>query len=485
MMKANDIVILNANEMAESTQGRWLGNISNLEVCAITNGILNSHISGGLFIIRNPENWGEGIPNTIDKIPQIIARGIAAIVIEESDFRVAEKYQQNVPFLLVKNTRIALFDIAKASSKKSQHIKKVQITGTEGKTSFKYFLSSLSSKQAKVFFQESSANMQVPILLSLANIKVSTEISVIEISCPAQGLGKNRSQLITPDIAIITNVNPSHLNSHGGLSNLIANKAESVLGLKKNGYCLVNHDTKNFDLLINEIKKLRDDIQIKTYGNSIESDSYVISSNFTRLGWDVDASILGQHVRYRINQVQEHSPAASVGILMVIALLGLSVQVAAKDFKTVANSYKSSGSINELFINEKDKFIFYDQHFSVTEVAMQSALNDIKRINVKGKKIAVISGEYNSDQFTKEVHLRIGQYLNDSDIDILYTVGDYIGISTAILHDKTIHKGHFDNIQECTEAVLPIIGSGDLLFIKGMTKLNFEYLARTIYKQFS
>lgn len=480
MMSETQEILLNVAEISDVTEGSWVGDTSKLQINSVTNGILNCYGTGDLFIVRNPEHWGEQVPNTLTRIPKVIQKGVSAIVVEEQDKGFIEKYSQFVPFLIVKNTRVALFEIAKASSKKARSIKKVQITGTEGKTSFKYFLSFLVGRQKNIFYQESSANMQVPILLSLANIKKNTEVSVIEISCPAKGLGENRSQLISPDIAVITNVNPSHLNSHGGLNELIENKAASVLGVKSGGFCVVNAETDNFDRLVKQIKAFRPDIQVKTYGNVEGSDSCVIKAVFTNLGWDITASILGQEVAYRVNHVQEHVPNASIGILMVVSLLGLDVVKAAKDIEQVSSTYKSSGLIKQMPISEKGSFIFYDQHFSMTEVALRSAISDIKNIKVTGKKIAVISGEYNSDKFTEEVHLRIGSYLNNSDIDCLYTVGEHIDISTDRLKNKSIHKGHFSNIEVCSEHVLSAISPGDLVFIKGMTKLNFEYLSKII-----
>jgi len=484
MMNEAQKILLSIEEIAGATEGSWVGNTSKLQINSITNGILNCYGAGDLFIVRNSEHWGEQVPNTLTRIPKVIKRGVAAIIVEEQDREFIEAYSQFVPFLIVKNTRVALFEIAKASSKKSRPIKKVQITGTEGKTSFKYFLSFVAGRQKNVFYQESSANMQVPILLSLANIKENTKISIIEISCPAKGLGENRSQLISPDIAVITNVNPSHLNSHGGLNELIENKAASVLGVKEAGFCVVNAETDNFDQLVKKIKAFRPDVQVRTYGNIDSSDSYIIKAVFTNLGWDITASILGQTISYRVNHVQEHVPNASLGILMVASLLGLNVVKAAKDIELVRTTYKSSGLIKKMALNEEGSFIFYDQHFSMTEVALRSALEDIKNIKVAGKKIAVISGEYNSDKFTEEVHLRIGSYINNSDIDCLYTVGDHIDISTSILKNKSIHKGHFSDIEECSKHVLNAISLGDLVFIKGMTKLNFEYLSNIINKNY-
>ncbi len=479
-----DKILLTPTEVAEVTNGVWVGDISHLQIMSITNGILNNHLTHSLWIVRNPEHWGEKVPNTLKNIPRMIAKGSSCIIVQAKDRKHIEQYI-NIPFLLVSNTRKALFSLAAASSKKSQAIKKVQITGTEGKTSFKYLLSSLAGKQVNTFFQKSSANMQVPILLSLANIKSETELTVIEISCPAKDLGRKRSELISPDIAIITNVNPSHLNSHGGLEELISDKAESVIGLKKQGICLINRDSDNFEALISKVQQFRNDIKIKSYGVHRDADSYVIESEFKDLGWNVTASINGKEISYRVNKVQEHVPGASVGVLSVIDLLGLDITVAAKDFSELDEWFESSGKINEINMGKGNKFLFYDQHFSITEAALKSSLNDINRIQVNGKKIAVISGEYNCAEFTEEVHLRIGDYINNSDIDCLYTVGEHINISLGKLKKQSIHKGHFESIQSCTEKVLSTIAPNDLLLIKGMTKLNFNYLADTIYRKYN
>ncbi len=479
----NNSIILTVNELSKVTNGKWIGDTSSLEINAITNGILHNNILNAMWITRNPENWGKEVPNTVINIKNMIQKAASCILIEER-FQDQIQLYNDIPFLVVKDTRKALYHIANASSKKSEYLKKVQITGTEGKTSFKYALSFLTSKQINTFSQESSANMQVPILISLSNIKKSTQLSIIEISCPAKDLGKNRSNIVHPDIAVITNVNPSHLNSHGSLDNLISNKAESVIGIKENGYCIVNADTENFDTLIKKIKSFRNDINIVTYGINNFSNAKVIQAKFHNLGWDIEANINGKHLIYRVNRVQEHIPTTSVGVLLCVDLLGLDINKASKDLMRLDKWFESSGSIYKKQINN-GSFLFYDQHFSVTEIAMKSALNDLNRIKVYGKKIVVISGEYNSDIYTEEIHKRIGEYLNNTEIDYLYTVGEHINISINTLKNKFIHKQHFDNIESCSATICKEIKENDLLFIKGMTKLNFKYLSDFIHKKYN
>jgi len=474
-------IILTVNEIEEITGGYWIGKSADIEISGFV--ISQKDIKkNNMMIATLPQYWGKNIGNSHNNFSKKIQLGVSSFMLEKA-FVDSHDMLPDAPVLVVKNTRNALQNIAIASREKSQAVR-IQVTGTEGKTGFKYALNYLIEQQAQCYARETSANLTTPILLSLTSLKESTEFTIIEVSCPQPNRCSDRSKIIRPSLAVITNLNISHMNTHGSMQHLIDHKAESLEGLIEAGHCLINEDTALYSEFIDTVNKFKKVNFIKYSAVNENADGFLIEKVFQDLGWNVKAKIANKEYSYRINKVQEHWPLTSVGLLLAISVLGLDVKSSAKDFEGFVASWDSMGSINKHSIGNDKNFIFYDQHFSITEAALKSALNDVSRIEVGGKKVAVISGEHNSDEFSTETHERIAAHIDRSDIDILYTVGEYSELIVNSLKNTSIFKGHFFKVEQLSDILLNTISENDLLFVKGMTKLNFKYLSEEINKKF-
>lgn len=473
-------MILSIEEFTKESQGYWI-NQPPEEIAGICIGLKNSE-QGFMMVETLPEYWGSAIPNSHRRFTEKVQAGISCFMMEKSFVETTDQLPDQ-PILVVKNTFEAFKRIAIAIREAST-AKRVQVTGSEGKTGFKYALNYLISQQADSYAQETSANLTAAIFLSFSRLKPETEYTVIEISCPQPNRCSQRSRIIQPDLAVITNLNISHMNTHGSVEKLIQHKAESLDGLKPGGKCLINEDTGYYTEFMQYMQG-RKDVSYITYSYQNEqADGNLIKQTFGDLGWDVEARIAGVNYQYRVNRIQEHWPLTSVGILVAIHELGLDVEQATQDFKTFNLGWDSMGEINFHALDEQRQFLFYDQHFSITETALKSALNDVSRIQVEGKKIAVISGEHNSDHYAGETHQRIAKHIDASDIDLLFTVGEYAEGIVNALEDDSIFQGHFFKIEQLSHCLINRIAVNDLLFIKGMTKLNFRYLSDKINQRF-
>ncbi len=474
-------IILTVNEMEKITEGYWINKQEDLTISELVVAVKEIKINS-MMIATLPQYWGKKVANSHNNFASKMSLGVCAFMVEKT-FVDSNDNLPDIPLLVVKNTHNALRKLAFAS--KDQSIaKRIQVTGTEGKTGFKYALNYLIDSQASCYARETSANLTVPILLSLTSLTKNTKYTIIEVSCPQPNRCSDRSKIIEPELAVITNLNISHMNTHGSIQNLLNHKAESLDGLVETGRCLINEDTALYTEFIKTVKNRKKVDFIKYSEQNKTADGFLVEKKFEDLGWVVTARIYDQIYSYRINKVQEHWPLTSVGLLLAISNLGLNVELAANKFRKFNVGWDSMGDIGRHSIDNTESFLFYDQHFSITEIALKSALYDVTRIKVVGKKIAVISGEHNSDSFSDETHKRIAQYVDNSDIDILYTVGEYSDLIVNSLTNPNVFKGHFFKVELLKDILIDTISANDLLFIKGMTKLNFKYLSEEINKKF-
>lgn len=477
-----DRLFFDAADLPSILGGWWDRDASNLEILSVAPHPDNA-VTQCLLMATSTANWGERWDNNPhERLHKRIAPNVAAVMVER-DWYETNRPTYPVPTLVVENTHVALRSLGRYVRGLTPATF-VQVTGTEGKTGFKYFLDHVMKQQTRVFAQPRNGNLDNPIWRSLASVRRGDAYSIVEIACPAEATGTRRSKRVRPDLCVITNTNPSHLKDHGREDLIPLHKAQSVDGLVHGGTCILNRDTGRFDELHACVVARRPDVRIVTYSASDpDADAFVESATYRDLGWDVAARIDGERHVFRINRVQEHSPVSCTGVLLAVSRLGLDVARAARDLKDFSTPFKTMGALYRLRVGE-GTFLFYDQHISMTETALASALSDVRRIQVPGRKIAVIGGELNAGDYARELHERIAKHIDRSDIDMLFTIGDYIEYTVNALQRPERFCGHFFKAEQLAPKLVAGLRPGDLLFIKAVRVLNFQAISQAIFASF-
>ncbi len=132
----------------------------------------------------------------------------------------------------------ALAAIAGAVRDKS-HARVVGITGSTGKTSTKDILFALCAPHRRTIANEGNYNTEIGVPLTLCRIEEDTEICISELAMRGLGQIAWLASFVRPDIGVITNVGPAHLEFLGSLENVAKAKAELIDGLRSGGVAVV------------------------------------------------------------------------------------------------------------------------------------------------------------------------------------------------------------------------------------------------------
>ncbi len=472
----NKSMLLNSTMIASITGGKWI----NLTQEILFHGVrvnINRIEKNDLCFTSNPEQWGKNISNTENKLNIIFNNGAKAAVLTNENIAKASKY----PILLVKNSKKALEDLA-FYARDNINVKRILVTGTEGKTGFKNQLYFLLNHQTNSHATLDSSNLNVPILCSMASITVDDKVEIIEASVAEPNVGVIRSNLVKPDICVITEVGFEHIASHGSFENLIDNKASIIDGLKQDGICVLNADSINYDLIREAIYK-RKYVKIVTFGSNKKCNARLIDAKFNtkKLVWNIKSSIYGIEISYSVPLLGEHIPLSSLAPLLVIHLLGYDVKKAAKDYMKFIGT-ETMGILSEIKTSEIT-FYFYDHSHRASILSYDSALKDLSRIfqPKNGRKIAVIGNMLNIGNISKKAHEDLAELIEKANVNRLYTVGVFAKPIHDKLKDKTILIKHADKYTEIEKDILADIQDGDLIFVKGHHRIWLKELADKIY----
>jgi UDP-N-acetylmuramyl pentapeptide synthase len=153
----------------------------------------------------------------------------------------------------------------------------VGITGSTGKTSTKDILAALCAPVAKTIAAEASYNNEIGVPLTLCRLQPDTEVCILELAMRGLGQIAELCEIARPEIGVVTNVGPAHLELVGSLEGVLRAKGELIAALPPGGTAIVPE----------EFPVSRDDITVVRLGEppvDIEDGRAVVggvSFNFT------------------------------------------------------------------------------------------------------------------------------------------------------------------------------------------------------------
>ena len=341
--------------------------------------------------------------------------------------------------IVVEDTLKALGEIAKYNRRQFKG-KVIALTGSSGKTTTKEELKVALSSFGITYATKANFNNHIGVPRSLLDIDMSAEYVIIEMGMSAPNEIAQLVEMTEPDLAVITNVLPMHIEFLGSIENIARAKAEIFTGLKSDGVAIFNQDTNCADILRAEALKFTSNVL--EYGDKNH----------------VDAS-------FDVEDEAKHSYYNGWCVLEVVKALGLDVNVGAKAISGFG-ALEGRGKKYNLNIAGKN-IVLIDNSYSAGPDATVLAVESLGKMNVKGRKVAVIGKMAELGDYTVEAHKRVGVALRESNIDVVVGVCEETKIILGELADN-VEKHYFDNIDGLSEFLLSnVLGDGDAVLIKG------------------
>ena len=193
-------------------------------------------------------------------------KGAAAAVLSEA-------VEVDIPQITVDDTRLTLGTLA-ASWRKMMPAKVIGITGSNGKTTVKAILANCLSQSVETLATRGNFNNDIGLPLMLLSMTDEHRYAVIEMGANHPGEIGYLTSLAEPDVVIITNAAPAHLEGFGDLDGVARAKGEILQGKVSPAFVVLNADDPYF-----------------AYWNSMLSGNTVIS-----FGIEADASVFATDV---------------------------------------------------------------------------------------------------------------------------------------------------------------------------------------------
>ncbi|MBN2545827.1 MAG: UDP-N-acetylmuramoyl-tripeptide--D-alanyl-D-alanine ligase [Spirochaetes bacterium] len=343
----------------------------------------------------------------------------------------------NLP--LEKLIHFIYFTRAKNKVKRS-HSTNIAITGSYGKTSTKFFLSTILSEKYKTLNTPGSFNT----LMGISKIVNSNHLNkykyfIVEMGADRKGDINKLCKLVKPDYGIITSIDIQHLETFITIENIINTKLSLFLNLSKKGFGIYNYDS---ELLRDNIKKIKTNQKLYSYSmeemNKNEVDIYAVNIKHTRDGLDFVAYFKNKnYINIKANLLGRHNVSNLLPCILLAKNLGLSNEEIKKGIgKILPVEHRLQK------IESSSGILVLDDAFNANLKGAYEALRVLNEISGK-KKIIVTPGLIGLGEKEKEINKIFGNYIADfSTIAILIgkkrTKSIYEGIIEKNFNKKNI-----------------------------------------------
>jgi UDP-N-acetylmuramoyl-tripeptide--D-alanyl-D-alanine ligase len=403
-----------------------------------------------------------------DFVSAAAGRGAAGAVVSKR-VSVAD---ENFGLVEVGETVAALKALAKSVLNENP-VRVVGVTGSIGKTTTKEFAAELLSARYRVLKSEGNFNNRLGLPLSLLGLEPSHEAAVLEMGMSAAGEIRELAAVAPPDVAVITNIRPVHLQFFPGLSGIALAKREILEGAKNGATAVLNGD----DPLVAEIasdwkgKKL-------TFGLGPGCD--VRGDDIRHRGFEGIEFLLRsgpEMARVRIPFLNESFVPNLLAAAAVCRALDLGFEEIQSKIAGL-RPFPMRGVLVEL----ERAVRLYDDSYNSNPDALEAVLRSLAALPAR-RKVAVLADMLELGEGEVDFHRRAGAAVVRWGWDVLITVGPLAahiaaGAVEAGMDPDSIHS-YLDS-QAAAGEIGNLLGDGDLVLVKGSRGMKAETIVNRL-----
>ena len=400
--------------------------------------------------------------NGHDFVSSALEKGASGAVISQNISSVPKDFA----LIRVKDTLLALQELAK-SLLLEHKVSVIGITGSNGKTTTKEFASSILSPRFHVLKSEKNFNNYLGLPLTLLRLEEEHEIAVLEMGMNAHGEIRALTRIAPPDISVITNVNPVHLEFFKNLEDIAQAKKEILEGTKEEGIAVLNGD----DPLV---RKMGNDWNGRKIYFGLSSGENVHAQNikygdYTGMTFELSYGNRRENVRFPFfYESYLYNLLAALGVAFALSL-------PLEEILSQISALKPFSMRGSLVFLEKDIKLI-DDSYNSNPKALESALKGLAALPSK-RKIAVLGDMLELGKKEAEFHFQAGRQVAKWCWDVLVGVG---ALSQHMLKgalsagmDKS-QAFSFHDSEEAADKVFSLLEKGDFILVKGSRAVKME-----------
>jgi UDP-N-acetylmuramoyl-tripeptide--D-alanyl-D-alanine ligase len=322
--------------------------------------------------------------------------------------------------------------------------KVIGITGSTGKTSTKDLTAAMVGQQRRVVATPLNLNTEIGLPLTVLAAPAGTEVLVLEMAMRGAGQIAELAHIAEPDVGVVVNVGPVHLELLGTIEAIAATKAELIEHLPAGGTAIV---PAKEPLLDTHLAQLAEGVSTVTFGPGGDLDA---------LPEGLDIGFDSAHMR--LNALAALAAARAVGVEPTGRL-----EVALSELR---------GQRREL----AGGVVVIDDCYNANPMSMRAALDDLAA-SASGRRVAVLGDMLELGPDEVRFHQEIGAHARAAGVDLLVTVGP---LAAAMAPEFAGESISVTRAADVAAALKPRLGDGDTVLVKASRGVGLEVVAEEL-----
>ena len=471
-MKAAATTFLSVPEVLRAARGSLAGDGPSTAVFRGVSTDSRTIAKGNLFVCLKGENFdGHRFAAAA------VAAGASGLVVRADAEAALAGLSRAVPVIRVRDTLRALGDIARFWRVKIG-VPVIAITGSTGKTTTKEMTAAILAQTGNVLKTEGNFNNQIGLPLTLLRLNRRQEAAVVELGTNQPGEIGRLTRIAVPDIGVITNIGPAHLEKLKSLDRIRREKSDLFRKMPGSGTAVMNADDASLRFLSGCWKGKR-----MTFGLRAEADitagnirkkqplGIAFTLKFGRARVAAELNAPGEHNLY--NALAAAAAAASFGADLDTIRRGLA------SFRPLAGRFEIHALRNGAYL--------IDDAYNANPLSVREALKALQGLKGRRRSAVVLGDMLELGGQAGKLHAGIGRLMAGAGIDRVFLKGDH-GRATArgaiaggLAADRI---SFYERSGEVLDGLRSFLKKGDWVLVKGSRRMKMEEVVRDVIEAF-
>jgi UDP-N-acetylmuramoyl-tripeptide--D-alanyl-D-alanine ligase len=399
-----------------------------------------------------------------DFVNQALEKGAVAAVVRKDQLA---RYSVNTRLMAVDDTLVALQTLASAV-RRLWGKALIGVTGSTGKTTTKEAIAHVLSSRFRVLKSEGNFNNHFGLPLMLLKIELEHDLAVIEMGMSHSGEIAALAKIAQPEIGVVTNVAPVHLEFFDSIAGIARAKYELIEALPATGTAVLNADDEYVSQFGRGFRG-----KVVTYG--IASTSDVRAENIQPRGpegSEFDVVVGGCREKAELHLVGTHNISNALAAVAVALERGMSPSEAVAALATLAPSDKR-GEVVKL-----GNITVINDCYNCNPKALEAMVDALAVMPAK-RRIAVVGTMLELGPASEQLHREAGEHIAKRKIDVLLGVRGEAQAMVDAARKVGMRAEFVASSEEAGEWLAREARDGDLVLLKASRGVKLERALET------
>jgi UDP-N-acetylmuramoyl-tripeptide--D-alanyl-D-alanine ligase len=374
---------------------------------------------------------------------------------------------KNVCIVEVEDTFKSLYNAGKINREKNINIPVIAVTGSVGKTSTREMIASVLKQSKEVLVTEKNYNSLIGVPIMALKID-NQDVCVLEAGIDHFNEMELLSDVLKPDVCVITNIGTAHIGTFKSSENILKEKIQITNHIKGISRLIINEDNTFLSNVESSVKFDVDKIGMDNVSDIKINDDTI----------EFVTRVYGEKNKFTINALGSHN----IYNALVAIKIGEIFKIKRDDIIKGISEYKNfARRLEKLVI--KDNITLIDDTYNASIDSMKSGLITVNNLKAK-RKIAVLGDMFDLGEKSEEIHEELAKVFEILDYDYIFTLGN-LARKIAIGAEKYMDKNCifcFDNKELLIEELKKFIKQDDIVYFKASNGMKFNEIINELKK---